>query len=435
MRALLLAGAAFGALGAAQAQAAVQIEWWHAMGGALGEKVAEIAANFNASQSDYEVVAVYKGDYTETLNAAIAAFRAGEQPEIVQVFEVGTGSMMAAEGAIYPVYQLMADTGEPFDPSGYLAAVTGYYTDPNGNMLSMPFNSSTPVFYYNMDMFEAAGIDGPPATWGEFEQAAQTLLDAGVADCGFTTAWQSWVMIENLSAWHNSPIGTQSNGFEGFDTEFTIDNDLIARHLTNMAEWSQNGIFEYGGRRGDSQGLFTSGQCAMYFNSSAGRAGLVASVEGFEFGTAMLPYYDDVEGAPQNSIIGGASLWVLAGNDDDQYPGVAQFFSYLSSPEVQADWHQFTGYLPITNAAYELTASQGYYDANPGSDVSIQQMTLNAPTANSKGLRFGNFVQIRDIFNEEMESIWSGDKTVEEALDAMTERGNELLRQFEQDNS
>lgn len=434
MRKLLLAGAAVAFFSTAQAQAAVQIEWWHAMGGALGEKVAEIAASFNASQSDYEVVPVYKGNYTETLNAAIAAFRAGEQPEIVQVFEVGTASMMAAQGAIYPVYEMMADLEEPFDPSGFLASVTGYYTDPDGNMLSMPFNSSTPVLYYNTDMFAAAGIENAPATWPELEQAAQAIIDAGLAECGFTTAWQSWVMIENFSAWHNIAIGTESNGFEGTGTEFTINNPTVARHLQNMADWSQNGIFEYGGRRGDSQGLFTSGHCAMYFNSSAGRAGLIASVEGFEFGTAMMPYYSDVEGAPQNSIIGGATLWVLTGNDDDQYPGVAQFFSYLSSAEVQADWHQFSGYLPITMAAYELTESQGYYDANPGADVSINQMTLNPPTANSKGLRFGNFVQIRDIFNEEMESIWSGDKTVDEALEAMTARGNELLRQFEADN-
>lgn len=433
MRKLLLAGAAMAAV-AGPAEAAVQIDWWHAMGGALGEKLAAIAADFNASQSEYEIVPVYKGEYAETLNAAIAAFRAGEQPEIVQVFEVGTASMMAAEGAIYPVYQLMADMGEPFDPAAFLAAVTGYYTDPDGNMLSMPFNSSTPVLYYNKDMFAAAGIESAPATWPEFEAVARKLVDEGIAECGFTTAWQQWVMIENFSAWHNLPIGTRSNGFEGIDTEFAFDNPLVNQHLAKMAEWSQGGIFEYGGRRGDAQGLFTSGHCAMYFNSSAGRAGLLSSVEGFEFGTAMLPYYPELEGAPQNSIIGGATLWVLTGNDDAQYPGVAKFFSYLSSPEVQADWHQFTGYLPITEAAYELSKSQGYYEANPGSDVAILQMTLNAPTENSKGLRFGNYVQIRDILDEEMEAIWSGEKTAEEAIDAMVERGNEQLRQFEADN-
>ncbi len=435
MQKWLFGATALTMMGAGQAYAQTEIEWWHAMGGALGEKVEEIAAGFNATQSDFVVTAVYKGNYTETMNAAIAAFRAGEQPEIVQVFEVGTATMMAAEGAIYPVYQLMADMEEPFDPSAYLASVTGYYTDPDGNMLSMPFNSSTPVMYWNKNIFAEAGIDGPPTTWPELAEDAQTILDAGLAECGFTTAWQSWVMIENFSAWHNVPIGTLSNGFEGLATEFEVNSPLHIAHISAMEEWSESGIFEYGGRRGDGQGLFTSGHCAMYFNSSAGRAGLIASIEGFEFGTSMLPYWPDVEGAPQNSIIGGATLWVLAGNDDAQYPGVAQFFSYLSSAEVQADWHQFTGYLPITYAAYELTKEQGYYDENEGADVAINQMTLNEPTANSKGLRFGSFVQIRDIFNEELEAVWGGQKSAEEALNAMVERGNELLRQFEEDNS
>ena len=189
------------------AQAATEVQWWHAMGGKLGEKVVEIAEGFNASQSDYKVMPVYKGNYTETMTAAIAAFRAGQQPHIVQVFEVGTASMMAAKGAIYPVYQLMADSGEPFDPAGYLASVTGYYTDTDGNMLSMPFNSSTPVLYYNRTAFEKAGIDAAPKTWPEVEAAAMKAQEAGYP-CGFTTGWQSWVQIENFSAWHDQPIGT-----------------------------------------------------------------------------------------------------------------------------------------------------------------------------------------------------------------------------------
>lgn len=411
--------------------AATEVVWWHAMGGKLGEKVNEIADGFNASQSDYTVVPVYKGNYTETMTAAIAAFRAGEQPHIVQVFEVGTASMMAAEGAIYPVYELMADAEEPFDASDYLASVTGYYTTTDGKMLSMPFNSSTPVLYYNKAAFEAAGLDPetPPKTWAEVEEYAKALQAAGTV-CGFTTGWQSWVQIENFSAWHNTPIGTQENGFAGIDTAFTFNSDLHVRHIGNMAEWQKSKIFDYGGRRSDSAPKFYSGECAMYMNSSASRAGVLANVD-FPVGVGMLPYYDDVEGAPQNSIIGGATLWVLKGGETEEYKGVARFFSYLSSAEVQADWHQFTGYLPITTAAYELTKAQGYYDENPGAEVAITQMTLNAPTPNSKGLRFGNFVQIRDIINEELEAIWAGDKTAQDGLDAAVERGNALLRKFE----
>ena len=436
-RSLLTAAVALALMGTSGAYAATEIQWWHAMGGRNGEKVAEIAAGFNASQSDYTVTAVFKGTYTETMTAAIAAFRAGEQPHIVQVFEVGTATMMAAEGAIYPVYQLMADTGEPFDPEAFLPAVVGYYTTPAGEMLSLPFNSSTPVLWYNKTAFEKAGLDpdSPPQTWSELVAAVEKTQAAGYP-CGFTTAWQSWVQVENASAWHNQPIGTLGNGFEGLGTELVFNqNDVVPRHIANMAEWQQSKIFDYGGRTNQAAPKFYTQECVMFTESSAGYGGMTTNATDFEFGVGMLPYYDDVAGAPQNSIIGGASLWVLQGKSAEEYAGVARFFSYLSSPEVQADWHQATGYLPITTAAYELSQEQGFYKENPGTDTSIEQITLNPPTEHSKGLRFGSFVQIRDIVNEELEAVWNGSKSAQEALDAAAERGNQLLREFEDANS
>lgn len=421
------------------AQAQTEIQWWHAMGGELGAKLEEIVAGYNASQSDYTVVPTYKGSYAETMTAAIAAFRAGEQPEIVQVFEVGTGTMMAAKGAVYPVYQLMADMGEDFDPKAFLPAVVGYYTDTDGNMLSMPFNSSTPILYYNKNVFEAAGLDPetPPKTWGELETFAGKIMDAGAASCGFTTGWISWVQLENFSAWHNQPIGTLENGFGGLGTEFVVNGPVQVKHWDNLARWQQEGVFQYGGPGGgaDSAPKFYAQECAMYMNSSASRAGVMANATDFEVGFGMLPYYDDVEGAPQNSIIGGATLWVLQGAEDAQYKAAANFFSYLSSPEVQADWHQFSGYLPITQAAYDLGKSQGYYDANPGSDVAIKQITLNTPTANSKGLRFGSYVQVRDIIDEEFQRLLSGEVDAQGALDSLVARGDVLLREFEAANN
>jgi sn-glycerol 3-phosphate transport system substrate-binding protein len=432
----LAGGAAVLALGAGDATAATKLQWWHAMGGQLGEKVAKIAADFNASQGDYAVEAAYKGSYPEAMTAAIAAFRAGEPPHIVQVFEVGTATMMAAKGAIYPVYQLMADTGEPFDQESYLPAVVGYYTDTDGNMLSMPFNSSTPVMYYNKTAFEKAGLDPsqPPRTWPEVAAAAAKLQAAGYS-CGFTTQWPSWVQIENFSAWHNVPIGTLSNGFGGLDSELTINNPTTVAHIEKLGEWQKSKVFDYGGRRGDADPKFYTQECAMHFASSAALAGVRANAKDFAFGMGMLPYWPQVEDAPQNSIIGGATLWVLQGRPAADYEGVAKFFNYLSSPEVQAWWHQETGYLPITTAAYELSKSQGYYAKNPDAELPIKQITNKEPTENSKGLRFGSFVQIRDIIEEELEAVFQGAKSAQEALDAAVSRGNELIRQFERANS
>ena len=437
MQKSLFAGMAIVLAGAAAAQVQTEVTWWHAMGGELGAKLEEIVAGYNASQSDYIVNPVYKGNYAETMTTAIAAFRAGEQPDIVQVFEVGTGTMMAAKGAIYPVYQLMADHGANFDPKAFLPAVVGYYTDTDGNMLSMPFNSSTPILYYNKAVFEAAGLDPntPPKTWGDMEAYSKKIVESGAANCGFTSGWISWVQLENFSAWHNQPIGTLENGFGGMNSEMTVNGPVQVRHWENLANWQKAGLFKYGGPGGgaDSAPAFYSGECGMYMNSSASRAGVMANTE-FEVGFGMLPYYSDVEGAPQNSIIGGATLWTLAGQTDAEYKGVADFFSYLSSPKVQADWHQFSGYLPITEAAYQLGQEQGYYEQNPGSDVAIKQITLNAPTANSKGLRFGNYVQIRSVIDEEFQALLAGDKTAQQALDDLVTRGNDLIQQFVEQN-
>lgn len=416
----------------------ITINWWFAHGGRLGEKVQSIVADFNAMQNKYKVVATYKGNYHDTMTAGIAAFRSKTPPHVLQVFEVGTASMMAAAGAIKPVYELMAESGQPFDPGAYLSTVTGYYTTPEGKMLSMPFNSSTPILYYNVDAFKKAGLDPdkPPKTWPEVADCARKLLalkDAGGKPqfkAGFSTAWISWIHVENFSAWHNVPIGTKSNGFEGMDTQFVFNSPLHVKHIQQLSDWQKENIFMYGGRRNKGNALFSSGQVPMYTESSAGYAGFKKTSK-FQFRTTMLPYWPEVPGAPQNTIIGGASLWVMTGHSPEEYEGVATFFNYLSKPAVQADWHQFTGYLPITTNAYYLTKGQGVYDEKPGMETALKQMTLNKPTPNSRGLRFGNFVQMRAIMYDTLEAIFAGKKTAKQGLDDAVSAGNRLLRKFE----
>ena len=348
IRMLAAAAALFAAMIGSAAAEPIELQWWHAMTAVNGERVNKIAADFNATQSDYKVVPVFKGSYAETMTGAIAAYRAGNAPHIVQIFEVGTATMMSAKGAVKPVYQLMADAGEKFDPSAYLPAVTSYYSTPDGKMLSMPFNSSTPVVYWNKDAFQKAGLDPekPPKTWPETFEAAKKLRAAGMP-CGFTSAWVSWIQIENFSAWHNVPIGTKANGLEGPDAELTINNPTVVRHIANLVEAQKDKSFDYGGRTTEPEGKFTSGECGMIQNS-IGFYGAVKAGAKFAWGVTQLPYYPDVPGSPQNSIIGGASLWVMGGKKPDEYRGVAKFFDYLSETPVQAAWHQATGYLPIT---------------------------------------------------------------------------------------
>ncbi|UGV28562.1 sn-glycerol-3-phosphate ABC transporter substrate-binding protein UgpB [Rhodopseudomonas boonkerdii] len=421
-------------LATAPARAVVEVQWWHAMSGQLGRQVEKLAADFNATQSGFRIVPIYKGNYTETVTAAIFAFRSRSQPAIVQVNEIATATMTAAKGATYPVYELMRDQAETFTPSAYLPAITGYYTDTAGNMLSFPFNASTPILYYNKDLFRAAGLnpDEPPKTWPELGAMAQRLRAAGTP-CGFTTAWPSWINVENFSAFHNIPLATRSNGLGGLDAELTFNNPIMIRHIAQLAEWQKTKVFDYSGRATAAEPRFQKSECGIFLGSSGTRADILANAK-FDVGYGMLPYWPDVAGAPQNSMIGGATLWVLRDRPRDEYKGVARFFAFLSQPDIQAAWHQNTGYLPSTRAAYELTKAQGFYLRNPGTEKSIEQITLKPPTENSTGLRLGSFTLIRDAIEDELEAAFAGKKSAQQALDTAVERGNRLLRQFERAN-
>lgn len=413
----------------------ITIEFWHAMTGKNADNVKALADKFNASQTKYIVSPVYKGSYSDTMNAGIAAFRANAAPAIIQVYEVGTATMMAAKGAVKPVYELMKEYGQKFDPKIYIPTITSYYSTSKGEMLSLPFNSSTSVMYYNKDAFRKAGLDPdkPPVTWPEFFEVAKKLKASGM-EGGFSTNWISWIQLENFSAWHNQPFGTLSNGFDGLGTELVFNSPLTNKHFETLYQLSKDKVFIYGGRENKANPLFTSGQVGMHFESIGGYGNFPNTCK-FEFGVAMLPYYPDAPGgAPQNSIIGGASLWVFNGKTKDEYKGVADFFSFLSLPESQASFHQNTGYLPITMAAYELTKSQGYYDKNPGPEVAIKQLLNKAPTANSMGIRFGNFNIIREIEDQTWEDILAGKISVKDGLNKMVADGNAELRKFEQLN-
>jgi len=436
-RILLSSVAVAAVLASAQgALAQTEIQFWHAMGGNLGDTVNALADGFNKSQTEYKVNPVYKGSYTETLTAAIAAFRAKQAPHIVQVFEVGTANMMAAKGAVYPVYQLMADAKEPFDPKAYIGPVYGYYSTPDGKLLSMPFNSSTPVLYWNKELMQKAGLDPnkPPKTWPELGEMAKKAVAAG-AKCGFTPQWQTWTMIENYGAWHNLPYATKDNGFGGTDIELKFNDAPRVKFIQMLADWGKDKTFVYGGREGKSTALFTAGDCVFHVASSGSAAGIEKALGGTsKYGIGMMPYSPDVIAKPQNSIIGGATLWVLQGRPAAEYKGVAKFMNYLASTPVQAKWHQETGYVPITTAAAEATEKEGFYKKFPGREVAVQELTLNPPTANSKGLRIGNFVQIRDIVDGELENVWSGKKDAKTALDDAVKAGNEQLKRFEAAN-
>ncbi|MDT4844157.1 sn-glycerol-3-phosphate-binding periplasmic protein UgpB [compost metagenome] len=309
----------------------------------------------------------------------------------------------------------------------------GYYTAPNGQMLSFPLNSSTTVFNYNKDLFKKAGLDpnSPPKTWPEVVLAAAKLKASGVS-CPFTTSWQGWTQLESFSTWHNTEFASKGNGFGGTSSRITVNSPLHVRHIENLSNMAKQGLFIYRGRGNKADAAFYSGECAMATASSSTYASIKKNAK-FDFGISTLPFYPDVAGAPQNTVIGGASLWVMGGKKPAEYKGVAAFFNYLTNAEIQAKSHQRTGYLPITLAAFEVSEKSGFYKENPGTDVAVNQM-IRKTTDKSRGIRLGNFIQVRAIEDEELEQVWAGKKSAKEALDAIVSRGNEQLERFQKAN-
>jgi sn-glycerol 3-phosphate transport system substrate-binding protein len=410
---------------ASSAFSAEEIRLWHAMSGVPGAELNKLAEQFNASQSHYRLVPTYKGSYDQTLAAALSARKGADGPHIVQVYEINTADVMAAK-EIKPLWQVMSEAGEHLDTK-YVPAVAGYFSDEKGRLLALPFNTSTPVLYYNRDAFKKANLDpsAPPKTWYDMPKTLGALRESGSA-CPFTTAWPSWVLLENMSAWHNQEFATHHNGMEGSGARLNFNGRLMVRWISMLSSWMKSGYFEYSGRGNEAEARFASGECALLTSSSSSLAELKDHAK-FDFAVAQLPYYDDFAGVPQNTLIGGGGLWAVAGKTKAEYAGVAKFFHFLARPEIQAEWHQKTGYVPVTVAAYELTRKQGFYAKFPGYEIAVRQLLLKTPTHESKGIRLAHFGNIRGIIDEELESVWGGKKTPLDALNTAVARGNAVL--------
>lgn len=424
------------ALVTGRAHAATEIQFWHSMDGALGEALQTLTDDFNARHPEYKVTPVYKGSYDEAVGAIRAAFLEGKSPHIVQVYDLGTANLIASKQIIRPVYQVLKEAGERIDTNAYSPAASSYYSDSKGNLIGLPFNVSTPVLYYNRDMLKRAGVDPETKykTWYDLQKALLQVRQTGTAGCALTTTAPSWVLLENTLTWHSQEFATRNNGFDGLDAKLSFNTRLAIRHVSLLSSWVKATLFTYAGRRDEGADMFKRGECAFLTASSSAYANIARDAK-FEFGVLPMPYYDDINNAPYNTAVGGAGIWVMGGKKPAEYKGVAKFLVHLSDPATQAKWHQTTGYLPLSRAAYELTKKSGFYDERPGADVPIQTVThANRPTAHSRGVRLGNYALIRAIIDEELEAVWAGVKSPKAALDTAVKRGDEVLRRFERGN-
>ncbi|WP_269584204.1 extracellular solute-binding protein [Roseibium sp. Sym1] len=406
--------------------AATDISWWHAMGGRLGEVVVDIANGYNESQDACQITPVFKGTYEETLTAGIAAFRAGEQPNILQVFDAGAATIIGAKGAVIPAQDILEGAGVAFNIEDYIDGVRYFYADSDGKMIGMPFNSSTPILYTNEEALEKAGVEAPK-TWEEFQEIAPKLKDAGYVP--LAQSHLPWIFTENFKSRHNLQFATNNNGYDGAKDTKLVFGEPIKNHFTAVKGWLDDGLFGYYGTGwGDNQTPFNEGKVAMWLGSSGSFGGISKTVE-FPFSATYLPYWDAVDGAGTGTFIGGAALFAMSGKPDEENKCSASFFQYLTSPEVQYMWHKETGYVPITNAAYELAKKDGHYDRNPAAEIGIKQLTLPGGEW-TKGYRMGFYVQIRDVMNREYGKLLTGETSVEDAFNTIEEEGNKLLERF-----
>lgn len=432
--AVAIAGTALLAGTASAQNKPIEIQMWMGLTGLGGETLTKYGEEFNKMQNEYKVVVSFKGQYPEQRAAAVAAFRAGNPPHIMQMFDAGSGDMMGASKAIVPVSEVFKRAGMQFNPGDFIAPARGYYGLKDGSLLSMPFNVSTSVLFYNKDVFKKAGLDAnkPPATWPDLIAAAKKIRSTNAANCGFTTTWLAWIQLEQLGARHNLPIGTQANGRGGLNAELNFSNPLFVKQVQTLVDMQKDKSFDYKGRSNDASASFQSGECAMITQSSGAYGGYVRDAK-FDWGVAPVPYWPDVKGAPYATTVGGASLWVFNAPNRSaaEFKGVAKFLDYLKSTPVMTDWAKTTGFLPATNAAFKYLTDEGYYAQNPKTAVAIGTLANGKQGEHTGGYRFGRWTEIRDYYHEEVEKALQGKQSAKEAIDNSIKRGNAALRAFE----
>lgn len=404
-----------------------EIVVWHAFDGFLGEVFEEIISDFNHHSGNYRVILKKVGNYKETVEKGLAAFEEGKQPHILQVYEVATLDVMRKKDTFYPLDQLMSSYHKKFDRDVYIDAVRSFYTSPSGDMMSLPWNASTGILFYNKNAFSAVGHDreNPPKTWEELEELFQSLSKSGYI--GFTTAWPAAYHLEHFCAWHNLEFATQGNGFDGDGAKLVFNGPNQLHHINRVVDWQKQGFFKYAGRYNEEpENLFISEKCAILFQG-ANRLSLLQKNAKFPIGVGYMPYWNQITKKPFNLNIGGSSFWVMRGFSDDEYRGIVQFFEYLSATEIQAFWHQKTGYLPITDAAYFLTKKKGFYKDHPAAEIAVLEVMGNAPTKWTRGIRLPNYMQVRDIIIDNLEKAFNGELPAQKALDQAVLEGNKIL--------
>ena len=392
--------------------------------------MAQTCTRFNASQDQFEATCVGQDGYEKAVQATIAAFRAGKQPTLVQAFDAGTADLMLS-GEFYPVTKLMADTGVTIDWADYFPGIANYYSSKSGEFFSMPWNSSTPVYYFNKDQFAAAGITEAPITWEGMEAAFKALKASGQT-CSYAYAPSSWIDLEQFSMANNIAVASNNNGYDGLDSELLFNTTLHVKHMENIQRWITEGyaLLRTQAAGKTARDSFVEGECSVFFSSIADHNTIHKLKPAFGWDVQVIPTYEGVD--RKSTVVGGASLWVLSGKSEGEYKAAAAYLAFLSTKPEQQFLLENTGYIPVTKSTYDALLAEGFYAAEPyiNRDIAMKSLTWAEPTPLTRGIRLGSFIQIRAEWTAEVEAALAGQKTMQEALDTAVSRGNAHLVRF-----
>lgn len=408
----------------------IEIAFWHSMAGNLGRVLEQIVTDFNSHNQQYKIVPMYKGNYHEALTSTVAAFRAGRGPDIVQIFDIATATMINPPGVIKPMHQILKDSGRHLNLEQFLKPAIDYYSNEQGELLAAPFNISTPALFYNKSLLDKAGFtsDSNLKTWDDVGKVSTVLINKGLVSCGFSSAWIGWSLFESFSLIHNLPYATKNNGFDSLDVKVAFNNNETARFIQRLHDWQNKGIFLYGGRLDDAQSFFTSGKCAMLIQSSGSFADLAPAVK-FELGMTRVPYLEDYHENDLGNLIGGAAVWAMANLPSEKYAAIADFVIYLCSPKVQSFWQKKTGYISVVRHKYLPNIAvehQNKYDEN----MKNTQDFVISREKKYKGIRLGNYMQIRDLVERQLEAVFAGYSNVIDSLEIAEMESNMMLKRF-----
>lgn len=399
------------------------ITFWHAMGGEAGVALEEIVADFNEeNDKGITVTSEFQGTYDDTITKLKSASLGNMGADLVQIYEIGSRYMMDSD-FIIPMQEFVDNEG--YDLSQIEPNIAAYYTV-DDSLYSMPFNSSTPVVYYNKDMFENAGIENAPETLAEIGEMQEALTTDGGADMAISLQIYGW-FIEQFTSKQGLEFVNNGNGRDTAATEVEfVNNEAMVNILTEWNELYESGAAPNVGRQG-GQPEFVAGQSAMTIGSTASLKTILNEVAGeFEVGTAYLPAISETDEGGVS--IGGASLWVLDNEDPEKAQAVWEFTKYMISPEVQAEWNKSTGYFPITTAAHEEEVFKNNIAEFPQFQTAIDQLHDSNPE--SQGAFLSVYPEARQIVEKEIENMLNGAVTPEEAATAMEEQINTAIENY-----